>query len=344
MDSGFAPLYRMGMGKKMLLILSVMVAVFVGGTWSIMQLTPWPQAMVIRWIFNNGALKASTNLVKHLPTDINQKLDVIYDPFDEDARMDLYFPADVEFRGKLLPLIVWVHGGAWISGDKSDIGNYARILAARGFVVASVGYSLAPEYPYPTPLRQLDSALSYIERNASRYFADSYQIFLAGDSAGAQLVAQLANILTSSTYAERMNMLPTSVKPKIRGVILYCGAYDPLQVNFDGVFGGFLKTVFWSYFGTKDFLRDERMKEFSVIHNMTRDFPPMFVSAGNKDPLLEQSKILADTGERLGVSVRTLFFAQDHAPGLGHEYQFNLDTAAGQEALQRSIDFILEQI
>lgn len=86
------------------------------------------------------------------------------------------------------------------------------------------------------------------------------------------------------------------------------------------------------------------MKEFSVLQNITRDFPAMFVSAGNADPLLGQSTALAETATRLGVPVQTLFFAQDHAPGLGHEYQFNLDTAAGQEALQRSVEFMQNQL
>ncbi|AHZ86738.1 alpha/beta hydrolase [Bdellovibrio bacteriovorus] len=332
------------MGKKTLLVLVVLVAVLAGASWITMQITPWPKAMVIRWLFDEGAEEASAVLAKHLPTNISQRLDVSYDPFDKDAFVDFYFPTEAEAQGSLLPLIVWVHGGAWISGDKADVGNYARILASRGFVVASVGYSIAPEFQYPTPLRQILLALSFIDENASDYHADSTRVFLAGDSAGAQLVAQTANILTSPTYAEQMEMLPTLAKEKLKGLLLYCGAYDPTLVNFEGSFGGFLNTVFWSYFGTKDFLKDERMKEFSVLQNMTRDFPAMFVSAGNADPLLGQSRALAETATRLGVPVQTLFFAQDHAPGLGHEYQFNLDTAAGQEALQRSVEFMQNQL
>jgi acetyl esterase len=80
-----------------------------------------------------------------------------------------------------------------------------------------------------------------------------------------------------------------------------------------------------------------------VTDYVTENFPPSFISAGNADPLLPHSLTLADRLEQLGVPVETLFFATDHEPGLGHEYQFVLDSEAGQLALERSVEFLLAQ-
>jgi acetyl esterase/lipase len=74
---------------------------------------------------------------------ISERLDEHFDSTDSDTLLDVYFPAELENRGGVLPAVVWVHGGAWVSGNKNDIANYARILSSKGFTVASVGYSIA---------------------------------------------------------------------------------------------------------------------------------------------------------------------------------------------------------
>lgn len=77
----------------------------------------------------------------------------------------------------------------------------------------------------------------------------------------------------------------------------------------------------------------------SVTPHVTTAFPPSFISSGNGDPLEPQAVALARQLDALGVRVDTLFFPS-HAPALGHEYQFNLDTAAGQEALKGMLAFL----
>jgi acetyl esterase len=123
-------------------------------------------------------------------------------------------------------------------------------------------------------------------------------------------------------------------------VILYWGIYDPELLNLKGGFAAFLRTATWSYFGSKDFEADPRMAQFSVVRHVTAQFPPMFLSAGNADPLAAHSKQLAAIAESRGVAVDSLFFPDDYIPPLSHEYQFDLDTAAGQTALDRSLKFL----
>ena len=74
--------------------------------------------------------------------------------------------------------------------------------------------------------------------------------------------------------------------------------------------------------------------------NLTAAFPPAFVSAGNADPLLPHSLGLVAALDAVGVEHETLFFADDHEPRLGHEFQFDLDSEPGRLALDRAVAFV----
>jgi acetyl esterase/lipase len=150
----------------------------------------------------------------------------------------------------------------------------------------------------------------------------------------------MANVISSPSYAKVMGISPAVEKSQLRGVVLHCGLYDPHHLDFDGAFGSFLATAGWSYFGFRQFLSDPRLEQFSVVRNVTADFPPMFISVGNGDGLAAHSYLLAEIAKRQGVSVDSLFFPTDYMPALPHQYQFNLDTEAGRTALERSVAFI----
>lgn len=91
------------------------------------------------------------------------------------------------------PLIIYVHGGGWQHGDKSDWTRMVGIreLMARGFVVATVDYRLAPQFRFPAQLEDVREAIRYLCANAARYGIDPQRVGLMGDSAGGHLVALL---------------------------------------------------------------------------------------------------------------------------------------------------------
>ncbi len=88
----------------------------------------------------------------------------------------------------------------------SDKSRTTRVLASHGYTVVSINYSLAPGCTYPKPVRQIVKALGYLEQNARRLHVDASRFFLAGDSAGAQLCAQVANVVTSPRYAAELGL------------------------------------------------------------------------------------------------------------------------------------------
>ena len=310
------------------------------GTWAAFQLSPWPSVLLIRWAFDKGAAEASDALRKHLPAGVTERRGLVYDPADPDALLDVYFPPQVQGSAQRLTTVVWIHGGGFVSGRRGDIANYLHILAARGFVVVNVDYTIAPAATWPTPARQVNAALAYLQTHAGELNIDTGRIVLAGDSAGAQIAAEVANAITSPVHAGRVGLQPALRPNQLAGTMLFCGPYDAGLVQWDSPFAAFMRTVLWSYFGRKDFRDDPRLEVFSVSRHVTSAFPPSFISAGNADPLELHSRALADALAAKAVKVDTLFFPKDYTPALPHEYQFNLDNEAGRLAMERSVAFL----
>ena len=302
------------------------------------QISPLPSIFLMRRNSDRAGMEAARALEKHVPAGIVAMVNVRYDESDGDAFFDAFYPARIEDAAQF-PTIVWVHGGAFVSGSKDGIANYLKILAAKGFTVIGVDYSLAPAKTYPTPVRQVNTALAYIVKNAARLHVDPSKLYLAGDSAGAQIAGQLANIISGSVYASEVGIIPSVERSQLRGVILFCGSY-----RTEGPFNDFRRITRWAYFGNKDFLHDPRLAQFSVGDHITAEFPPLFISAGNGDPFLTESLALAQIAARRGVTVDSLFFPKGYTPVLPHEYQFDLDNEAGRVALERISSFVNSQL
>jgi acetyl esterase/lipase len=325
---------------KVLLWTFGVTVVLVVAAYIAFQISPWPGALLLRAAFNRGAISTARALEKHVPSGIAAQLHQHYDVTDGDAYLDVFYPSEVAPSDRALLTVVWVHGGGWLSGSKDHIANYARILAGKGYTVAGVDYSLAPGKTYPTPVRQVNTALAYLARHAARLHIDPERFVLAGDSGGAHIAAQLATLVSVPSYATALGIVPSIDRPQLAGVLLYCGPYNVHRVNRVGAFGNFLQTVLWSYSGAKDFLNNPRFATASVIKYVTSAFPPTFISVGNADPLAPQSYAFADALVSHGVHVDSLFFPKDYMPALPHEYQFDLDTDAGRLALTRSVQFL----
>ncbi|MFN6933620.1 MAG: alpha/beta hydrolase [Tsuneonella sp.] len=300
--------------------------------------TPWPSVMVIRMVFDAGAEKAAAALASKVPTDLEVREGLTYDPADPDARLDIYRGKGSTADG---PTIVWFHGGGFVSGRRGDVANYLKILAGQGFTVVNVDYTIAPEATYPTPIRQANTALSYLAANATELGINADRMVLAGDSAGAQIAAQTAAMITNASYADAIGVKAGIGRDRLAGALLHCGVYDVTQMGKGGgIFGWFVKSTVWAYSGERDPTGSPKFATMSVVPYLTPDFPPAFVSAGNADPLGPQSVNLAKALQGHGVATQTLFFPADYKPPLAHEYQFDLDSEAGRLALQRSTDWL----
>lgn len=315
----------------------LMAGIIAGVVWFV---SPWPAALLIRALFEDNANKTVAEMEKYVPeTGVDARLDLSYPTAGADQQFDLFYPTGTT---EPLPTVVWIHGGAWISGSKENVDPYVRILADRGFTTVSLNYTVSPEAVYPTALEQLMSALKFLNDNARELNIDPDRIVIAGDSAGANLTSQLAVLITNPDYADLLGIEPTLDPDQLRGVVLNCGIYDVSGIpDAPGLGGWGFRIALWSYIGSKDWANHPGGQEMSTLDYVTKDFPATWISGGNGDPLTPtQSEPLALKLRSLGVDLETVFYLKNHEPSLPHEYQFNLDLEDARAALESTVEFV----
>src|SRR5262249_37999874 len=132
-------------------------------------------------------------------------------------RLDLFLP-----RGrKDFPVLFFVHGGAWLRGDKGFLGIYSALgtfFARHGVGVAVTNYRLSPAVKHPEHVKDVARAFAWTVRNIARYGGRPDQVFVCGHSAGAHLVALL---VTDESYLKQEGLTAQAV----RGAIPLSGIY-----------------------------------------------------------------------------------------------------------------------
>src|SRR5881398_2439545 len=114
------------------------------------------------------------------------KRDIPYaDPAHERQVLDVYSLPDA----KNLPVVFWIHGGGWQTGDKSEVQEKPKAFVDRGFVFVSTNYRLLPKVEMQTIFRDVAKALGWVHKNIAAHGGDPDRIFVMGHSAGAQLAA-----------------------------------------------------------------------------------------------------------------------------------------------------------
>lgn len=300
-------------------------------------LSPRPTAMVLRWAFRRDGRRRASSLVGHAPHATTVLRDLRYG-LEGDMLLDLIRPQDHQGDA---PLVLWIHGGAFVGGSKEELTGYFQAIAARGYAVAAPRYSLAPRHHYPTPLRQIGQALAFLVNNASTLGLDPDRIVLAGDSAGAHIAGQIAALVCTPGYAELVGVDPPLRREQLRGLVLACGPYDlSLAGNASNAYEAVLiKTALWAYSGRRAFLTDESLAPWSITNYVTPDFPRTLITAGNGDPLRIHSERLAEALRSTGLEPETVFWP-DAEPPLDHDYQFLLDIPEAQAFLRRLLSFL----
>ncbi|OAL83403.1 alpha/beta hydrolase [Acinetobacter sp. SFD] len=279
---------------------------------------------------------------RYAPGAVIVQQNIIYAP-QQNLSLDLYQPQNIASIGPR-PTIVWIHGGGWISGSKEHARGYFKLLAAQGYNVVSVQYQFAPKATYPSQLHQINQALKFLDTYAETYHIDAQNLYLAGDSAGANLASHYAALLTNPAFAEESGIQPYLQPGQLKGLILHCGIYD-LEA-FASTAPEEMKIVEWGVYNLIQAYTGERkndatfLKHISPIQYITPSYPPVFISGGNKDFLTDtQSLPFVKALQEQKIPVTAVFYPESKA-WLIHEYQFFMGKKESQETFIKTLDFL----
>lgn len=130
-------------------------------------------------------------------------------------KLDLFLPAGAGKDGKTYPVIVYIHGGGWMGGGPRRSAAYQdwpkvlAAIAAKGYVVASVGYRFSGEAPFPAAVKDVKSAIRWLRANGGRYGVDADRFAAWGQSAGGHLAALVGTSCGDPAFADDAPAGPT---------------------------------------------------------------------------------------------------------------------------------------
>jgi acetyl esterase/lipase len=244
--------------------------------------------------------------------------------------LDLYLP---EAKEKPLPLIIWIHGGAWMAGSK-DNPSPARQFTMEGYAVAQVGYRLSQEAKFPAQINDCKAAVRWLRANAAKYNLDPNRFAAWGASAGGHLVALLGTTDGVADLEGSVNELKES--SRVQAVVDWFGPTDFLHIGEpesdlrhnapdspeSKLIGGPLLEN-----------KDEAAKA-SPITYVSKSAPPFLIMHGDKDRTVpfDQSELLYAALKKAGVDVTFV-----PMKGAGHGFDGPDAIAPVREFLKRCL-------
>ncbi|NMC20166.1 MAG: alpha/beta hydrolase [Thermogutta sp.] len=245
-----------------------------------------------------------------VPDAIEAFWDVPYAETDHPRqRLDLLLPKN-RSGDKPLPVIVAVHGGAWLGGNKRDVvGALVPLMASGKYAGASIGYRLSQDAIWPAQIHDCKAALRWLRGNAERYNLDPDRIGVIGFSAGGHLAAMLG---TSGDVKELEGDLGrfTDRSSRVTCVVDFFGPTDfltmgdhPGRIEHDADDSPESRLL-----GSAVKADEAKARQASPITFVTPDDAPFLIVHGTNDPLVPhpQSVEFRDALRKAGVPVALL--------------------------------------
>ena len=249
------------------------------------------------------------------------------------------------------PVIIYIHGGGFTWGSKEDGDPNAgkrggdkhwffKRFMEEGYDIVSVEYAFAPEYQYPTPILQLQEAVSFLMKHEDQYELDMEKIIFCGSSAGGHIAAQYVTIQTNMDYAKEMDIKQILSKEQIRAVLLNSALIDPTRydVVHDVGFDFLLRKCGQAYFNEKVMAASNGANQANVLSHMTADYPPVFISDANTGSFYDQARDLFTKSKQLGVKAELNIYPREEVK-LRHGYE-SFDDRYGHDNMQKMLAFL----
>lgn len=269
---------------------------------------------------------------------LEEERDIRYMPGGKRTFLDIIRPADSGVCKR--PLLIYTHGGGWVSGLRGARRYYCRSWAERGFVCANIGYDYALDAKHPEHIRQIFTGIEYVLKNAGRYGIDPSEIVVAGESAGGYFASLISAVSTHRELYEKLGIsFAFQESFAVSACILISGIFDParaVDTNFPDM-DVFIQA--FCGFSSEELKRENQRLRPLMVPSYYADacFPPAFIIGSDKDRLLPESIALHQELDRAGVR-NDLFICRGlhgvHAGGLA------CHIGPGRIAAERSADFV----
>ncbi len=223
-----------------------------------------------------------------------------------------------------LPVIVVIHGGGWVAGERGGAAAGGDMLA-RGCAVASIGYRLAGDAPFPAQIEDCKAAIRWLRAHAKDYHLDPDRFAAHGSSAGGHLAALLG---TSGGVKEFDVGAHLEQSSRVQAVSDFCGPTDLVKFVETKGYEGTSSVVAKLLGGPLAEKRDLAERANPITH-LTKDAPPFFIIHGDRDNTvpINQSELLFEALKKAGIGVR---FHTFH--GAGHTDLFQREIRDAQIA------------
>ena len=266
------------------------------------------------FLFRRGAGKSDRkrDALIPLPQNVVEICNISYGAYGKSNLLDVYYPEGAA----LCPVIVNVHGGGFVYGTKEVYKRYCMDLARRGFTVVNINYRLAPRWKFPTPMEDLHDAFIWLVEQGDNYHADTDNIFMVGDSAGAQLASQYAAMVTNPEYMALFSMGMPNPGIQLRAVGLNCGLYDMKTVASQH-----RKGLELDYLGKKIPNDDPRL---DVLGAITSAFPPAHITTACHDFLRPAAQPMYDHLTEKGIPCKLDVYGSEEDEATGHVFHVNI--------------------
>ncbi len=245
-------------------------------------------------------------------------------------KLDVYYPVGAE--NEKLPVVIDIHGGGWMYGDKELNKYYNLVIASKGFTVFSLSYTLFPETTVPEQLKELAEALLFINNNLSSYPCDESKILLTGDSAGGQLALYSAVLSESSVLRGVFSVKDCGLKFNCLGLV------SPVaNMASNSVMSVYTKRMWGKNYASSPTSRYMNFKDIAKFS----DLPPviLFTSSGDflaENQTIETHKII----ESLGVKTELYNYGKSNGKHLPHVFSVvEPFSEEGNDAIDKMLDF-----